>query len=60
MTDDDPYIVADQMTQERGLDGALQTVQEATQVSLDTGDNYSVSVWREIMRVLSDWENGGH
>jgi len=43
----DPNIIADQMIQEHGLDGALQTALEAR-------DNYSVSVWREIKRVLKD------
>ncbi len=50
----DPNIIADQMIQEHGLDGALQTAREATQVSLEARDNYSVSVWREIKRVLKD------
>lgn len=50
----DPNIIADQMIQEHGLDGALQTALEATQVSLEARDNYSVSVWREIKRVLKD------
>ena len=49
-----PNIIADQMIQEHGLDGALQKAQEATQVSLKTRDNYSASVWRDIKRVLSE------
>ena len=54
MASDDPHIIADRMIEERGLDGALQTAQEATQVSLDAGDNYSTSVWREVKRVLNE------
>ena len=50
----DPNIIADQMIQEHGLDGALQKAQEATQVSLKARDNYSASVWRHIKRVLSE------
>jgi hypothetical protein len=50
----DPQIIADQMIQEHGLDGALQTAQEATQVSLKARDNYSTSIWREIKRVLGE------
>jgi hypothetical protein len=50
----DPNIIADQMIQEHGLDGALQKAQEATQVSLKARDNYSASVWRDIKRVLSE------
>ena len=50
----DPNIIADQMIQEHGLDGALQNAQEATQVSLKARDNYSASVWRDIKRVLSE------
>ena len=50
----DPNIIADQMIKEHGLDGALQTAQQATQVSLKARDNYSASVWRDIKRVLSE------
>ena len=50
----DPNIIADQMIQEHGLDGALQKAQEATQVSLKARDNYSASLWRDIKRVLSE------
>ncbi len=59
MTDDDPHIIADQMIQKHGPDGALQAAQEATKVSLDAGDNYSVSVWREVKRVLRDRISSG-
>ncbi len=59
MTDDDANIIADQMIEERGLEGALQTAQEATQASFDAGDNYSVSVWREVKRVLNDRKSSG-
>ncbi|MBT5320145.1 MAG: hypothetical protein HOL45_09590 [Chloroflexi bacterium] len=48
----DPDAIADRMIEEHGLAGALQTAQEATQVSLKARDNYSTSVWREIKRVL--------
>ena len=54
----DPHIIADQMIQEHGLDGALQTAQEATQVSLKARDNYSASVWRDIKHVLRDRKDG--
>jgi hypothetical protein len=50
----DPSIIADQMIKEHGLDGALQTAQAATQVSLNERDNYSVSVWRDVKRVLKE------
>jgi hypothetical protein len=50
----DPNIIADQMTQEYGLDGAIQAALEATQASLNAQDNYSLSVWREVKRVLKD------
>ena len=59
MNDDDPHIIADHMIQEHGLKGALKTAQEATKVSLDAGDNYSVSVWREVKRVLNDRISSG-
>jgi hypothetical protein len=54
----DPNIIADQMIQEHGLDGALQTAQEATQMSLKARDNYSASIWRDIKRVLSERKGG--
>ena len=55
---DNPQIIADQMIQEHGIDGAIQTAQEATQVSLMDRDNYSVSVWREIKNVLRERKDG--
>ena len=56
---DDPNIIADQMIQEHGIDDAIQTAQEATRVSLKDRDNYSVSVWREVKRVLRERKDGG-
>ena len=50
----DPHAIADALIEEHGLEGAIKTVLDNIVVAYDKGDNYSVSVWREIKRVLRD------
>ncbi len=49
-----PQTIADSLIEEYGLDGAIKVAQEGTAASLNESDNYSVSVWREIKRVLNE------
>ena len=47
-----PQTIADSLIEEYGLDGAIKVAQEGTTVAQTKSDNYSVSVWREVKRVL--------
>lgn len=51
---DDAHAIADALIEEQGLESAIKTVLDSTLAAYDEGDNYSVSVWREVKRVLRD------
>ncbi len=47
----DPQAIADKLIEEHGIDGAIDMAVGETQSAHSTGDNYMVSVWREIAGV---------
>ena len=49
---DDPRDIAAYMVQQHGLDGALSAAIEGAIGAQHDGDNYSLSVWREIKAVI--------
>ncbi len=57
---DDPHEIATFLTRENGLDRALEIAVGETAVANERGDNYRLSVWREVKRVLRDWIGGGN
>ena len=61
---DDPSQIAGHLVEEHGVDGALEKVRDGIELAHDIGDNYRLSVWREVRRVLratqkSDADQGG-
>lgn len=51
---DDPLQIAEHLVKEHGLDRALQKAIEGTTAAQERGDNYDLSVWREVKQVLRD------
>lgn len=45
---DDPYTIAAQLISERGPEGALDIVRSAIADAHSSGDNYGLSIWREV------------
>ncbi len=48
----DPKEIAKNLIQEHGLDGALSAAIEGAIDAQRAGDNYTLSVWREIKAVI--------
>ncbi|UTW50240.1 hypothetical protein KFF05_09650 [bacterium SCSIO 12827] len=48
----DPKEIAKNLIQEHGLDGALSVAIEGAIDAQRAGDNYTLSVWREIKAVI--------
>jgi hypothetical protein len=53
----DPSQIADHLIEEHGVEGALERVREGIELAHDIGDNYRLSVWREIRRDLHATQN---
>lgn len=51
---DDPSQIASNLIAQHGVDGALESVRAGIATALADGDNYRLSVWREVGRVLRD------
>ena len=51
---DDPNQIAEHLIREHGLDGAYQTALKGASDAQRNQDNYRLSVWREIKRILRD------
>ena len=49
---DDPLDVAEYLIQENGIDRAIQVTSDGVMKSQQNGDNYALSVWREIKVIL--------
>ncbi len=49
---DDPQEIAGYLVQEHGLDHALQKAIEGATAAQKRGDNYDLSVWREVKQLL--------
>ena len=57
---DNPHEIADHLIKEHGLDGALeQATAGTTAAAQNQSDNYRLSVWREVKRILRERGQGG-
>ena len=50
----DPRSIAGRLIAEHGLDGAISKALEEILVAQDAGDNYALSVWRDVKRLLRE------
>jgi hypothetical protein len=57
---DDPAEIANRLVDERGADGAAKAALEGTLLAQDVGDNYALSVWREVRVVLAQRTDDTH
>ncbi len=56
---DDPKQIANDLIREHGLNDALARAMAGTATAHQEGDNYALSVWREVKRSLQErTENG--
>jgi hypothetical protein len=51
---DDPNQIANHLIAQHGAEGALRSVQEGITMAHADGDNYRLSVWREVKRALQN------
>ena len=51
---DNPEEIADHLVKEHGLGGAMSAVDEGKTKAASEGDNYGLSVWREVKVVLKN------
>ena len=51
---DDPQAIAEYLVQEHGLERALDRATEGTTAAQEQGDNYGLSVWRDVKRLLRE------
>ena len=51
---DNPIQIANNLIAQHGVDGALASVREGIATAHAEGDNYGLSVWREVRRALRD------
>ncbi len=51
---DDPSAIAEHLVQEHGLEGALVLATEGTTAAQERDDNYGLSVWRDVKRLLRE------
>lgn len=51
---DDANQIADHLIGQHGIDGALETARDGITAAHAKGDNYRLSVWREVKRILQD------
>jgi hypothetical protein len=49
---DGPHDIAEQLVQEHGIDLALEQATEGISTAHEQGDNYGLSVWREVRQML--------
>ena len=56
---DDPEAIAEHLVEEHGLDHALEKATEGTSVAQRDGDNYQLSVWREVKGILIKLRDDG-
>lgn len=51
---DNPAQIADHLIEQHGINGALNAVREGIGSAQADGDNYRLSVWRDVRRILRD------
>ena len=49
---DNPSQIVDHLVGQHGVDGAFEAVREGIEAAKENGDNYRLSVWREVRVVL--------
>tara|TARA_Y100001934_G_scaffold81800_1_gene101455 strand:+ start:542 stop:724 length:183 start_codon:yes stop_codon:yes gene_type:complete len=49
-----PIQIAESLIEQHGADGALGAAREGIAAAHTSGDNYGLSVWREVRRALQD------
>ena len=54
----DPIAIAEHLVQENGIDLALEQATEGITTAQERGDNYALSVWREVRLALREREDG--
>ena len=57
---DNPNQIVDHLIGQYGVDGALETVREGIAAAKAKGDNYRLSVWREVRQVLQATPMSGY
>lgn len=55
---DDPHQIAEYLVQEHGLNLALKKAIEGATAAQERGDNYDLSVWREVKQLLRNRKAG--
>jgi hypothetical protein len=55
---DNPKEIADQLVKEHGLDKALTVVAEGKTEAIRSGQNYTLSIWREVKVFLKRQADG--
>ena len=55
---DAPSDIAKYLIQENGIDSAIQVASDGITKAQQDGDNYALSVWREVKTILRN-ENDG-
>ena len=55
---DDPKQIADHLVNKHGLHGAMSVVDEGRVDASRNGDNYALSVWREVKVILRNRAEG--
>ena len=56
---DDPKQIANDLIREHGLDDALARVGAGIATAHQERDNYTLSVWREVKRILRERKESG-
>jgi hypothetical protein len=51
---DDPHSISEHLVQEHGIDGAVERATEGISAAHERGDNYGLSVWRDVRRILRE------
>jgi len=51
---DNPVEIAEHLIKVNGLEGALEKTLAGILKSNAKGDNYSLSVWRDVRRIITD------
>ena len=51
---DNPTQIADHLLEQHGVDGATDAVREGITTAHANGDNYRLSIWREVRRSLEE------
>ena len=55
---DEPSQIANNLIAQQGVGGAMESVREEIASAHAIEDNYSLSVWREVGRILRDKPDG--